>query len=60
MIPPPGDRSGMTRTPPQSPLRARRMTRIRYNEENIRRASAGSRRAWYTMRRAGGHREVVG
>jgi len=60
MIPPPADRSGMTSTPFQSPLRARRIAGVRCNEDNIRRASAGSRRAWYTMRRAGGHREVVG
>jgi len=60
MIPPPADRSGITRTPLQSLLRARRMIGIYYNEDRIRRASAGSQRAWYTMRRAGGHRQVVG
>jgi len=60
MIPPPADRSGMISTPLRSPLRARRMVGIYDHEESIRRASAGSRRAWYTMKRAGGHQQVVG
>jgi hypothetical protein len=60
MIPSLTDRSGITSTPLRLPLRARRIGRIYDNAESIRRASAGSQRAWYTMRRAGGHRQVGG